>query len=504
MEALRNMNLPVGFGFYPSDGELVSHYLKRKILGQNIDSDLIPEVDIYKHEPWDLPEKCNFPLKDNKWHFFASRDRKYPTGSRSNRATIAGYWKSTGKDRAIKVNKRTVGTKKTLVFHEGRPPSGRRTEWIMHEYYLDEKECRANPDMKDAFVLCRVTKRDDWALENDNEGGNRNPDPPQLNDAATSVVSAEVPENAAASVVSVEVPENAAASVNCAEEVNHDAPFGAGLSNDAATLASDTVIPDDEMQQWLKGLIDYSFSPVVDTGFMDPCLNEQHAESSNLQNTGSLAPKNEPDHGSPSQNGIDYTNYLLPEDLRSILCPGVDNFHDSMFPGPAEQAGSAVATDQAFSMMGFNLPNNFENGVWKEELQYPENNNPNLPNGNVDNGITVRRRNAAASAANGSPSAPRIRLQVGINRMVTSNSESINQTMKFADNSGHLGLVTAVEHQKKRANDASSLKKKSDVALRSQGYFRCSSAGFKVLFAVCMIGVAAVVYCMGTPFLESA
>jgi hypothetical protein len=92
--------------------------------------------------------KCNLPIEDNKWHFFASRGRKYPTGGRSNRATKAGYWKSTGKDRAIKLNKRTLGTKKTLVFHEGRPPSGKRTEWIMHEYYIDENECEVSPDMK--------------------------------------------------------------------------------------------------------------------------------------------------------------------------------------------------------------------------------------------------------------------------------------------------------------------------------------------------------------------
>jgi hypothetical protein len=55
MEALRNMKLPPGFGFYPSDTELIGHYLKRKILGQKIEHNLIPEVDIYKHEPWDLP-----------------------------------------------------------------------------------------------------------------------------------------------------------------------------------------------------------------------------------------------------------------------------------------------------------------------------------------------------------------------------------------------------------------------------------------------------------------
>ncbi|RZR72411.1 hypothetical protein BHM03_00013267 [Ensete ventricosum] len=46
--------LPPGFGFHPTDVELVSHYLKRKTQGHNFD-ELIPEVDIYKHEPWDLP-----------------------------------------------------------------------------------------------------------------------------------------------------------------------------------------------------------------------------------------------------------------------------------------------------------------------------------------------------------------------------------------------------------------------------------------------------------------
>lgn len=46
--------LPPGFGFHPTDVELISHYLKLKILGHNFD-ELIPEVDIYKHEPWDLP-----------------------------------------------------------------------------------------------------------------------------------------------------------------------------------------------------------------------------------------------------------------------------------------------------------------------------------------------------------------------------------------------------------------------------------------------------------------
>jgi hypothetical protein len=160
MDTLRALNLPPGFGFHPTDVELISHYLKRKVHDQKIDYDVIPEIDIYKYEPWDLSSKCNVPTSDTKWHFFTPRDRKYPNGSRSNRATKAGYWKSTGKDRNIRRNNKVIGTKKTLVFHEGRPPAGRRTEWIMHEYYLDENECKNAPDLKDLFVLCRVTKRD--------------------------------------------------------------------------------------------------------------------------------------------------------------------------------------------------------------------------------------------------------------------------------------------------------------------------------------------------------
>ncbi|CAL9753804.1 unnamed protein product [Musa acuminata subsp. burmannicoides] len=157
-------SLPPGFGFHPTDVELISHYLKRKILGHKFD-ELIPELDIYKHEPWDLPAKCRLPTRDSKWHFFNLRDRKYPNGSRSNRATEEGYWKSTGRDRNVKFQNRVIGTKKTLVFHEGRPPRGKHTDWIMHEYYIDEKECKGAPGLKDAFVLCRVTKRNGWQVE---------------------------------------------------------------------------------------------------------------------------------------------------------------------------------------------------------------------------------------------------------------------------------------------------------------------------------------------------
>lgn len=49
------VTLPPGFRFHPTDEELVDYYLKRKINGRKIELEIIPEVDLYKFEPWDLP-----------------------------------------------------------------------------------------------------------------------------------------------------------------------------------------------------------------------------------------------------------------------------------------------------------------------------------------------------------------------------------------------------------------------------------------------------------------
>lgn len=50
---------PVGFRFSPNDEELINHYLKKKLQGRHSEVANIPEVDLCKWEPWELPGKWN-------------------------------------------------------------------------------------------------------------------------------------------------------------------------------------------------------------------------------------------------------------------------------------------------------------------------------------------------------------------------------------------------------------------------------------------------------------
>ncbi|GAB2220581.1 hypothetical protein Droror1_Dr00008242 [Drosera rotundifolia] len=155
-------NLPPGFRFHPTDEELIVHYLKNQAMSQPCPVSIIPEVDIYKFDPWQLPDKGG--VGEKEWYFFSPRDRKYPNGVRPNRATVSGYWKATGTDKAIYSGTKCAGIKKALVFYQGRPPKGNKTDWIMHEYRLSES--RPQPTVKhrgsmrlDDWVLCRIYKK---------------------------------------------------------------------------------------------------------------------------------------------------------------------------------------------------------------------------------------------------------------------------------------------------------------------------------------------------------
>uniref|UniRef100_A0A0D9X3G2 NAC domain-containing protein n=1 Tax=Leersia perrieri TaxID=77586 RepID=A0A0D9X3G2_9ORYZ len=151
-EAGESPCVPPGFRFHPTEEELVGYYLARKVASQKIDLDIIQELDLYRIEPWDLQERCKYGGhggdEQTEWYFFSYKDRKYPSGTRTNRATAAGFWKATGRDKPVLSSSlspspsstRVIGMRKTLVFYKGRAPNGRKTDWIIHEYRLQSNE----------------------------------------------------------------------------------------------------------------------------------------------------------------------------------------------------------------------------------------------------------------------------------------------------------------------------------------------------------------------------
>ncbi|XP_039172080.1 protein CUP-SHAPED COTYLEDON 2 [Eucalyptus grandis] len=142
--------LPPGFRFHATDEELLIHYLKPKILGRPGERyyDMIPEIDICKFEPWQLPAMFCHRFNSKELFFFCRVKRKYSNSKRSDRTTEAGYWKVTGKERAImsEDTDEPIGIKKTLVFYTGRVPKGKRTNWVSHEYQLNPKCLGHNED----------------------------------------------------------------------------------------------------------------------------------------------------------------------------------------------------------------------------------------------------------------------------------------------------------------------------------------------------------------------
>lgn len=158
--------VPPGFRFHPTEEELLHYYLRKKIANDKIDLDVIREVDLNKLEPWDIQEKCKIGSRpQNDWYFFSHKDKKYPTGSRTNRATAAGFWKATGRDKVIYGNCKRIGMRKTLVFYKGRAPHGLKLDWIMHEYRLDDLQdvnfCASDQSAgpEEGWVVCRVFKK---------------------------------------------------------------------------------------------------------------------------------------------------------------------------------------------------------------------------------------------------------------------------------------------------------------------------------------------------------
>ncbi|RAL51839.1 hypothetical protein DM860_010557 [Cuscuta australis] len=129
--------LPSGYRFRPTDGELVVDYLRNKILEVPMPLNRIRTFKIYDFHPFELYRMYGATPRENACYFFTTRKKKYPKGKRTARTAGEGFWKSTTGDLAVVVGDTTVGWKRSLVYHQGPASDSVKTDWLMQEYTLN-------------------------------------------------------------------------------------------------------------------------------------------------------------------------------------------------------------------------------------------------------------------------------------------------------------------------------------------------------------------------------
>ncbi|CAH8250890.1 unnamed protein product [Arabidopsis lyrata] len=149
----------VGYGFRPTDDELVGYYLHNKILGKNwLVEGAINEVNICSFDPWNLRFQSKIKSRDPMWYFFSRRENKYTNGNRQSRTTDSGFWKVTGEPVDVKDQWGTwcttpgkIGHKRVLVFLKGRISDKTKSDWVIHEFHDD-----LLPEHERTYVICRL------------------------------------------------------------------------------------------------------------------------------------------------------------------------------------------------------------------------------------------------------------------------------------------------------------------------------------------------------------
>ncbi|CAM6039031.1 unnamed protein product [Sphagnum compactum] len=158
------MALPAGVRFDPSDEELLVHLAAKmgrsNMMSHPLIDDFISFLDGEDGICGTHPEKLPGVKKDgSSCHFFHRPSMAYTTGTRKRRKIHANgreevRWHKTGKTRPVLQNRKVLGFKKIMVLYErvGKKSKNVKTNWVMHQYHLGEKEEETDGEL----VVCKV------------------------------------------------------------------------------------------------------------------------------------------------------------------------------------------------------------------------------------------------------------------------------------------------------------------------------------------------------------
>ncbi|KAE8687910.1 hypothetical protein F3Y22_tig00111008pilonHSYRG00389 [Hibiscus syriacus] len=155
--------------------ELLHYYLTKKVSFQKFDMEVIREVDLNKMEPWELQGLDQSTKRVVLFQPQGNTDRV-----EDDRATHAGFWKATGRDKCIRNSYKKIGMRKTLVFSEESSPWP-EDRLDHHEYRLEDGDDPQGNPHEDGWVVCRVFKKKNLFKVVNNGGSSINSSNRQLN-----------------------------------------------------------------------------------------------------------------------------------------------------------------------------------------------------------------------------------------------------------------------------------------------------------------------------------
>ncbi|KAJ0049499.1 hypothetical protein Pint_15334 [Pistacia integerrima] len=154
--------------------EIIRLLKKKRIDPEFSVPDEINELDIFKLDPSELPGLSKINCDEQAWPFF-SEPYKNVKGKQAHLTN--GNWEKTGNDREVrdKSTGKRIGGKKNYVYYKrgGLPKQKIKTDWVMHEYYVDDDDSRYKKDFVFRYVEKNPTGKPNTSTPNDGQPSHR-------------------------------------------------------------------------------------------------------------------------------------------------------------------------------------------------------------------------------------------------------------------------------------------------------------------------------------------
>ncbi|XP_073153450.1 uncharacterized protein [Henckelia pumila] len=114
-------------------------WLDRYNRGFSLPTNVLADMTPFQYHPSNLPEGI--------WYLVDANEEK---------DSVYGFWKDKGEACKIYSNSSIFGWRASLEYFEGQAPHGQRTDWLMHEHKITQKELCYKDKPNESRSLCKI------------------------------------------------------------------------------------------------------------------------------------------------------------------------------------------------------------------------------------------------------------------------------------------------------------------------------------------------------------